>query len=143
MTIFIRGTLCLWIVFALTVCASEFRRVRFEKIASLTFHPGRLTTHRRADQLPQIACGESGCPADLGDVKCDKVSLDTWHCQAVGPYVVEDHQISCEGFDKRDDDDILGGSCALSCVTVPLTYDWATPATLVLLAIAFVLWWRP
>jgi hypothetical protein len=128
--------------------ATAHKSVAFDAVTKLTFRAERQTTHRRLSALPQVNCGEP-CPEALHAVHCARLKEGDnrdWACvadsgDASNEFTVDDVEISCEGYNRPDDVQILSGSCALQCRVEEATSSWL-PIIISLCVIAFICWHR-
>jgi hypothetical protein len=102
---------------------SLYQSINTRDITSLTFHKNRLTTARRTSAIPQLNCvGGDACDyshSNIDVVSCQNVGFDgrsvQWRCSgSMSDYVrLGTTTVSCEGFSKAGDINVLVGSCGL------------------------------
>ncbi|KAM3842485.1 store-operated calcium entry-associated regulatory factor [Diretmus argenteus] len=106
-------------------------RVLLRDIQVLTLYKGQYTAARRTSPVPQLQCvgGSAGCGIFVPDmVQCQNRGWDgvdtQWECKTDmdNAYRFGRVEVSCEGYDHRDDSYILQGSCGLE-YTLELTED--------------------
>ena len=100
-------------------CADDSMVLR--DVKSLTFFKGRMTTARRSYAIQQLQCvGGDACEFKTPEVvSCKNIGFDgrsvQWKCSAT----IEDYYrlgtttVSCEGFSRAGDSNVLIGSCGL------------------------------
>ena len=93
--------------------------VRIREVVSLELLHGKLTTGRRAAPVPQLTCTGQHCDSGPTHVRCTNAGFDgrdaQWDCKAALPESLRFGRlrVQCEGYDHRDDEHILEGSCGL------------------------------
>jgi len=97
-------------------------KIKMIDIKVLTFSKGQMTTGRRTSPIEQLQCvgGSAMYSQDLPNVvQCKNVGDDgydvQWECKADLESNVKFGrvQVSCEGYENKDDPYVLVGSCAL------------------------------
>lgn len=98
------------------------RRIPLSSIRTLTFYSDKSTTFRRTSPLPQLTCVGSPCSQYQPDVvQCEAMGDGQWKCSADLPSTMRMGrvEVSCEGYDYKDDPYVLKGSCALEYRLLP------------------------
>ncbi|KAF2756032.1 hypothetical protein EJ05DRAFT_86902 [Pseudovirgaria hyperparasitica] len=94
------------------------------KIKTLTLHADRLTTHRRLPPIPQLTCtgGSAQHLYTIDTLRCtnsgtayDDATDIQWTCTASLPpeFKLGSTEVTCEGFEGPEDENVLRGSCAV------------------------------
>lgn len=105
-----------------TLCcvSAKSDRIRLKDVQTLTLYSDRWTTARRGAPVRQLACVAGPCNrATIETVQCYNRGFDgndiQWECKADMPsnYKFGRLEVSCEGYDYPNDDNILTGSCGL------------------------------
>ena len=98
---------------------NDERGVHLSGISVLTLRANQFTHARRTAPVAQLKC-LGGCERVFPDVvQCRNMGFDgvtaQWRCEATLPDNVEfDHvEVSCEGFSRPGDQNVLPGSCGL------------------------------
>ena len=121
-----------WFAFGLA-SSTEHHRVLLEESEEITFTAGDMTTGRRSDPVDQLVC-TVGKRAEKRP--CSKYAIKTVQCENIGfteggrvnwgqciprdssgrvvDVIQRDIDVSCEGWDDKDDEYILFGSCQLT-----------------------------
>ncbi|TEY60186.1 hypothetical protein BOTCAL_0184g00070 [Botryotinia calthae] len=107
----------------LTAAASTPKNaILLSKVKSLTLRDNAQTSHRRVSAVPQLSCSGPGCRHYKVDVmRCTNQGSDyssediQWSCTANLPeeFKLGSTDVICEGFDSKDDEYVLKGSCAV------------------------------
>ncbi|KAF8910680.1 hypothetical protein CPB84DRAFT_1842660 [Gymnopilus junonius] len=95
-------------------------KVELAKVKSLTFYQNAYTTARRTSVLPQLVCVGKPCEIFQPEVvRCESLGgsgtdID-WKCEADLPDSLRfgKVEVSCEGWSRPGDPNILKGSCSL------------------------------
>lgn len=94
--------------------------VRLTDVKTLTLYSDKWTTSRRSSPVKQLACIGSHCNrAQIDTVQCYNRGFDgsdvQWECKAELPsnYKFGRLEVSCEGYNYPEDDNVLVGSCGL------------------------------
>ncbi|KAK6601501.1 hypothetical protein H4I96_06842 [Botrytis cinerea] len=107
----------------LTTAASKPKNaILLSKVKSLTLRDNAQTSHRRVSAVPQLSCSGPGCRHYKVDVmRCTNQGSDyssediQWSCTANLPeeFKLGSTDVICEGYDSKDDEYVLKGSCAV------------------------------
>lgn len=110
------------ILFVMLVGVMGYESIYQQDIEVLTLRQGHMTTSRRTTPVPQLSCVGVLCnDVILPDVvQCYNKGVDDreriqWKCEGKlqpGVYF-KNLEVSCEGFENRDDPFVLVGSCGL------------------------------
>ncbi|PQE13075.1 DUF1183 domain protein [Rutstroemia sp. NJR-2017a BBW] len=96
--------------------------ILLSKVKSLTLRDNAKTSHRRVPAVPQLNCQGPGCRHYKVDImRCVNQGSDyssediQWSCSANIPeeFKLGSTEVICEGYDSKDDDYVLKGSCAV------------------------------
>ncbi|WVN88857.1 uncharacterized protein L203_104071 [Cryptococcus depauperatus CBS 7841] len=98
------------------------KKISLSSIKTLTFYADKLTASRRTSPIPQLTCQGPGCKIFQPDVvQCLNMGDDglgniQWKCDTDLPSSLRMGQVgvSCEGWSKAGDTDVLQGSCGLT-----------------------------
>lgn len=114
---------CIVCILCISVCvlaSSPYQSTEFASVQSLLFRKGAMTIGRRHAPMNQLNCRDSECNFEPDVIACKNVGLNdkgapTWACEAEVPsgYRLGRTDVTCEGFDRPGDPNILVGSCAL------------------------------
>ncbi|XP_074641514.1 store-operated calcium entry-associated regulatory factor-like [Tubulanus polymorphus] len=113
----------------MNILVSADRKMRLSDIQVLTLYNGKMTNARRSSPIPQVKCigGTAGCNSFTPNVvQCYNRGSDgydvQWECKTDmdNSYRFGRVEVSCEGYEYRDDPYILRGSCGLE-YTIDLT----------------------
>jgi len=120
----------------------------------LTLYHGYMTTSRRSSPVPQLKCvgGTAGCTAFVPKVvQCynrgsDGTSIQ-WECKTdmTSVYKFGRIEVTCEGYERKNDPHILKGSCGLmyriDFTKEPSSWlDVIIAIIIILIIVAFVFW---
>ncbi|TGO41431.1 hypothetical protein BHYA_0022g00410 [Botrytis hyacinthi] len=107
----------------LTTAASKPKNaILLSKVKTLTLRDNAQTSHRRVSAVPQLSCSGPGCRHYKVDVmRCTNQGSDyssediQWSCTANLPeeFKLGSTDVICEGYDSKDDEYVLKGSCAV------------------------------
>lgn len=99
---------------------SENDRIKLKDIQTLTLHSDRWTAARRTSPIQQLTCVGDHCNrVRIYSAQCYNRGSDgrsiQWECKADMPskYKFGQLDMSCEGYDSKDDEYIFAGSCGL------------------------------
>lgn len=105
---------------AIVSISAKRDRVRLKDVDTLTLYSDRWTTSRRSSPVKQLNCVGGHCNrVQIETAQCYNRGFDgndvQWECKAELPsnYKFGRLEVSCEGYDYPDDDNILVGSCGL------------------------------
>ena len=97
--------------------------VKLSSIKTLTLRDGALTSARRVEPIPQLACigGNAKGLYDVDVMRCTNAGSEygaediQWTCKASLPpeFKLGSTDVICEGYDNPDDPYILKGSCGV------------------------------
>ncbi|WRT65187.1 uncharacterized protein IL334_002130 [Kwoniella shivajii] len=98
------------------------KKVPLKGIKTLTFYSNQLTASRRVDPIPQLKCIGSACKLYQPEVvQCVNMGDDglggvQWRCDTDLPSSLRLGKVgvSCEGWSKSGDTNVLQGSCGLT-----------------------------
>ncbi|WWC67498.1 uncharacterized protein I206_101406 [Kwoniella pini CBS 10737] len=98
------------------------KKVPLKSIKTLTFYKDKLTNARRVDPVPQLTCSGSTCKLYQPEVvQCVNMGDDgfggvQWRCDTDLPSSLRlgKVDVSCEGWTKSGDMNVLQGSCGLT-----------------------------
>ncbi|KAG4030292.1 hypothetical protein MFRU_012g00360 [Monilinia fructicola] len=106
----------------LTLAAKPKNAILLSKVKSLTLRDNAKTSHRRVSAVPQLSCSGPGCQYYKVDImRCTNQGSDyssediQWSCTANLPeeFKLGSTDVVCEGYDSKDDEYVLKGSCAV------------------------------
>ncbi|WVQ68809.1 uncharacterized protein L199_007018 [Kwoniella botswanensis] len=100
----------------------SYKKVPLKSIKTLTFYADQLTNSRRVDPIPQLTCVGSACKSYQPEVvQCTNMGDDglggvQWRCDTDLPSSLRlgKVEVSCEGWSKSGDLNVLQGSCGLT-----------------------------
>lgn len=106
---------------AITAVASTHTKVHINNLKTFTAFAGQLTTNRRVPPILQMVCVGSYCDPMYTPktMQCYNKgihgNLIQWECKAEIDvrYKLDRHEVSCEGYNHRDDKMKLVGSCGV------------------------------
>ncbi|WVW78913.1 hypothetical protein I302_100876 [Kwoniella bestiolae CBS 10118] len=98
------------------------KKIALKSIKTLTFYADKLTHSRRVDPIPQLSCVGSACDLYQPEVvQCTNMGDDgfggvQWSCDTDLPSSLRlgKVDVSCEGWSKSGDMNVLQGSCGLT-----------------------------
>ncbi|SHO78655.1 Uncharacterized protein MSYG_3002 [Malassezia sympodialis ATCC 42132] len=134
----ILGLACLTVLCQGKKASSD--RILLDHIKTLTFHRGQMTTARRLDPVPQLTCEGKLCSKVTPRVvQCQNRGDGQWKCEAQLPLWAQlgAVQVSCEGWDNRQDPYVLRGSCALRFELLPANEKMSGSMEALLFSIGF------
>ncbi|KAI9646151.1 hypothetical protein NHQ30_005591 [Ciborinia camelliae] len=106
----------------LTTATKSKNAILLSKVKTLTLRDNAKTSHRRVSAVPQLTCSGPGCRHYKVDVmRCTNQGSDyssediQWSCTANLPeeFKLGSTDVICEGYDSKDDEYVLKGSCAV------------------------------
>lgn len=117
--------------------ASSYRgdRILLSDVDSLSFHAGKYTTGFRGPSIPQLKCESGYCSKGPNNVLCKNQGFGdkgiVWKCEGFGMtpgYKLRYSDVSCEGYESKNDPFVLAGSCAV-LYAVDQDYSYTKPIT--------------
>ncbi|WWD21916.1 hypothetical protein CI109_106404 [Kwoniella shandongensis] len=98
------------------------KKVPLKSIKTLTFYADQLTAARRTSPIPQLTCIGKACKSFQPEVvQCTNMGDDgfagvQWRCDTDLPSSLRmgKVEVSCEGWSKAGDSNVLQGSCGLT-----------------------------
>ncbi|KAK8846605.1 hypothetical protein IAR55_005691 [Kwoniella newhampshirensis] len=98
------------------------KKVPLKAIKTLTFYADQVTTARRTSPIPQLTCVGKACKSFQPEVvQCTNMGDDgfagvQWRCDTDLPSSLRmgKVEVSCEGWSKAGDSNVLQGSCGLT-----------------------------
>lgn len=110
-------------------------RVLLSDVKALSLHSGKYTTGSRVSPIPQLNCESGYCSYGPSSVMCKNMGMGekdvVWECTGYGitpGYKLRHSDVSCEGYDYKDDPYVLAGSCSVF-YAVDKDYSYTKPVT--------------
>ena len=111
------------------------QRILLSDVKALSLQSGKYTTGYRTPPVPQLNCESGFCSYGPNNIMCENVGHgDTdfvWKCTGYGMtpgYKLRNSDVSCEGYEFKEDPYVLAGSCAVY-YSVDKDYSYTKPVT--------------